>query len=61
MTEILDDKLLTPQEVADLFRVTDRTVRRWAITGRLDGIKMPSGRWRFRESAVTTVMDGTPL
>ena len=31
-------KFLTPKEVADIFRVSVPTVRRWARTGRLPGV-----------------------
>lgn len=44
------DRLLTPAEVASLFRVDPKTVTRWAIQGRISGIRTPGGRWRFRES-----------
>lgn len=58
MTEtLLEEKLLTPQEVAVMFRVTDRTVRRWLNAGKVDGaVRMPSGRWRVRESAVNIIV-----
>jgi excisionase family DNA binding protein len=46
------DRLLTPREVAVLFRVDAKTVARWAATGRIKGVRTPGGQWRFRESDV---------
>jgi excisionase family DNA binding protein len=46
------DRLLTPREVAVLFRVDSKTVARWAATGRIKGVRTPGGQWRFRESDV---------
>ncbi len=39
--------LLTEQEVADLFRVTTRTVRRWARAGQLAPVRI-GGTTRYR-------------
>jgi excisionase family DNA binding protein len=46
------DRLLTPAEVAVLFRVDRKTVTRWANTGLIQSIRTPGGHWRFRESDV---------
>ena len=56
-----DDKqvLLTPGEVARLFRVDPRTVTRWAHTGRLTAIRTPGGHHRFLASEVHSLLDGT--
>jgi excisionase family DNA binding protein len=50
------DRLLTPAEVASLFRVDNKTVTRWANSGRLKGVRTPGGHWRFRESDVRELM-----
>ncbi|GAA1014557.1 BldC family transcriptional regulator [Nocardiopsis tropica] len=42
--------LLTPAEVARLFRVDPETVTRWAFTGRIGSLMTPGGHRRFRES-----------
>jgi excisionase family DNA binding protein len=42
------DRLLTPQEAADIIHVTVSTLLRWAREGRLPSVVMPSGRRRFR-------------
>lgn len=47
----MGDELLTPQEVAQMLRVTDRSVRSWATQGRLHGFKAGKD-WRFTRAAV---------
>jgi len=47
-----DERLLTPGEVAGLFRVDPKTVTRWASAGRIGSIRTPGGHRRFRESEV---------
>ncbi|GAB3047745.1 hypothetical protein GCM10027053_02080 [Intrasporangium mesophilum] len=42
------DRLLTPQEAADLIHVSRSTLLRWAREGRLASVTIPSGRRRFR-------------
>ena len=46
------ERLLTPGEVAGMFRVDPKTVTRWASAGRLGSIRTPGGHRRFRESEV---------
>lgn len=50
------DQLLTPGEVASLFRVDPKTVTRWATAGRIGSIRTPGGHRRFRESEVRTLL-----
>jgi excisionase family DNA binding protein len=54
------DRLLTPGEVAALFRVDPKTVTRWAAAGRISSIRTPGGHRRFRESEVRALLDGEP-
>lgn len=49
------DRLLTPGEVALLFRVDPKTVTRWASAGRIGSIR-PGGHRRFRESEVNDLL-----
>jgi excisionase family DNA binding protein len=49
------DKLLTPGEVAKLFRVDPKTVTRWAWGGKLPSIQTPGGHRRFRERDVAAL------
>ena len=46
------ERLLTPGEVAALFRVDPKTVTRWAASGRISSIRTPGGHRRFREAEV---------
>jgi excisionase family DNA binding protein len=53
-----EDRLLTPGEVASLFRVDPKTVTRWAAAGRIGSIRTPGGHRRFRESEVRALLEG---
>lgn len=44
----LSRELLTPSEVAQMFRVDPKTVTRWATAGRIGSIRTPGGHRRFR-------------
>nr|WP_278250820.1 MULTISPECIES: BldC family transcriptional regulator [unclassified Actinopolyspora] len=48
--------MLTPGEVAAMFRVDPKTVTRWATAGRIGSIRTPGGHRRFRESEVRTML-----
>ena len=50
------EHLLTPGEVASLFRVDPKTVPRWASAGRIGSIRTPGGHRRFRESEVRNML-----
>jgi excisionase family DNA binding protein len=50
------ERLLTPGEVAALFRVDPKTVTRWAAAGRISSIRTPGGHRRFRESEVRALL-----
>ena len=56
-----DDRLLTPREVADLFRVDPKTVTRWADEGRLSSIRTLGGHRRYSELEVTHLLRGSSL
>jgi excisionase family DNA binding protein len=47
-----NDHLLTPAEVAALFRVDPKTVTRWARAGKISAIKTLGGHRRFRTSEI---------
>ena len=51
-----NERLLTPGEVAALFRVDPKTVTRWAASGRITSIRTPGGHRRFRESEVRALL-----
>jgi excisionase family DNA binding protein len=46
------EKLLTPSEVAAMFRVDPKTVTRWAKAGKLSSIRTLGGHRRYRESEI---------
>ena len=50
------ERLLSPGEVALLFRVDPKTVTRWASAGRIGSIRTPGGHRRFRESEVRDLL-----
>ncbi|MCP2262634.1 DNA binding domain-containing protein, excisionase family [Streptoalloteichus tenebrarius] len=52
----VSERLLTPGEVASLFRVDPKTVTRWATAGRIGSIRTPGGHRRFRESEVQALL-----
>ena len=52
------DELLTPAEVAALFRVDPKTVTRWAKAGKLSSIRTLGGHRRYRESEVRALLAG---
>jgi excisionase family DNA binding protein len=47
-----DDALLTPSEVAAMFRVNPKTVTRWARAGKISAIRTLGGHRRFRASEI---------
>jgi excisionase family DNA binding protein len=48
--------LLTPLEVATLFRVDPKTVTRWAKAGKLTSIRTLGGHRRYKESEVKALL-----
>ena len=54
-----DHDLMTPSEVAALFKVSPKTVTRWARAGRLTAIRTLGGHRRFRRTEVEAKLDET--
>jgi excisionase family DNA binding protein len=52
--------LLTPGEVAGMFRVDAKTVNRWAQDGKLTFIRTLGGHRRYREAEVRALLTGLP-
>jgi len=50
------ETLLTPSEVAAIFRVDPKTVTRWAKVGKLSSIRTLGGHRRFREDEVRSLL-----
>ncbi len=56
MGNLGEDRLLTPAEVAEKFRVDPKTVTRSAAADRISSIRTPGGHRRFRESEVRALL-----
>ena len=60
------ETLLTPSEVAAMFRVDPKTVTRWAKAGKISAIRTLGGHRRYREAEVLALLSagsseaGTP-
>ncbi|RYV52592.1 BldC family transcriptional regulator [Pengzhenrongella frigida] len=52
--------LLTPSEVASMFRVDPKTVTRWAKAGKISAIRTLGGHRRFHEDEVRQLLGGVP-
>lgn len=50
------ETLLTPAEVAELFRVDPKTVTRWAKAGKLTAIRTLGGHRRYKSSEVRALL-----
>ncbi|HUB68819.1 MAG TPA: BldC family transcriptional regulator [Acidimicrobiales bacterium] len=55
------DSLLTPAEVAQLFRVNPKTVTRWARAGKITAIRTLGGHRRFRAAEIRRCLDQMEL
>jgi excisionase family DNA binding protein len=51
------DLLLTPSEVAALFRVDPKTVTRWARAGRLTAVRTLGGHRRYHAAEVHGLLE----
>ena len=49
--------LITPAEVASLFRVDPKTVTRWAKAGKLTSIRTLGGHRRYKDSEVKALFN----
>ncbi|HZJ26192.1 MAG TPA: BldC family transcriptional regulator [Acidimicrobiia bacterium] len=47
-----NEALLTPSEVAAMFRVNPKTVTRWARAGKISAIRTLGGHRRFRAAEI---------
>jgi len=52
-----ENELLTPGEVADMFRVNPKTVTRWARAGKISAVRTLGGHRRFRASEIQRLLD----
>jgi excisionase family DNA binding protein len=54
---MVDSKLYTLVEVAELLSVTTATVRTWCTMGKLQGVKLPGGDWRVRKEDLDKMLN----
>lgn len=59
--KVEQEVLLTPSEVASLFRVDPKTVTRWAKAGKLTSIRTLGGHRRYKESEVKNLLANNPV
>jgi excisionase family DNA binding protein len=52
-----EHELLTPGEVALMFRVNPKTVTRWARSGRISAVRTIGGHRRFRSSEINRFLE----
>ncbi|MGW4424938.1 BldC family transcriptional regulator [Streptosporangium sp. NPDC004631] len=53
------EPLLTPAEVATMFRVDPKTVNRWALAGRLTSTRTLGGHRRYHKAEVLALLAGS--
>ena len=51
------DDLLTPNEVAAIFRVNPKTVTRWAQSGKISAIRTLGGHRRFSSTEIMSHLE----
>jgi excisionase family DNA binding protein len=56
-----ENRLLTPSEVAALFRVDPKTVTRWAQQGKLHSIRTLGGHRRYSEVEIQAFLDDSEV
>lgn len=54
------EPLLTPAEVAAMFRVDPKTVTRWAKAGKISSVRTLGGHRRYLASEVQALLAGVP-
>lgn len=57
MADAPDPYDLSPEDVGRLVGVHPDTVKRWAKAGKIPGVKLPGGWWRFRQTEVSDFID----
>jgi excisionase family DNA binding protein len=53
----MENELLTPSEVAVMFRVNPKTVTRWARAGKISAVRTLGGHRRFRASEIRRFLE----
>jgi len=52
-----ENELLTPAEVAAMFRVNPKTVTRWARAGRISAVRTLGGHRRFHAAEIRRCLE----
>jgi excisionase family DNA binding protein len=52
-----ENELLTPSEVALMFRVNPKTVTRWARAGKISAVRTLGGHRRFRATEIRAFLE----
>jgi len=52
-----ENELLTPSEVAAMFKVNPKTVTRWARAGKISAVRTLGGHRRFRATEIRRFLD----
>jgi excisionase family DNA binding protein len=52
-----ENELLTPGEVAVMFRVNPKTVTRWSRAGKISAVRTLGGHRRFRASEIRRFLE----
>lgn len=50
-------EIMTPGQVAAIFKVDPKTVTRWALAGKLSSVKTPGGHRRFFRHEIETLLN----
>ena len=57
MENTTDPSLMTPAEVAELFRVDPKTVTRWADAGKISAVRTLGGHRRYQRDQVLALLN----
>ena len=55
------ERLHTPVEVAELFKVNPLSVTRWAVQGRIGSVRTLGGHTRYKKAEVLRLLHGDPV
>jgi excisionase family DNA binding protein len=53
----MPDEYVSAPAAARLLQISDETIRRWAATGRIRYLRMPSGQLRFLRADLDAIME----
>ena len=56
MENSTEQSLMTPAEVAELFRVDPKTVTRWADAGKISAVRTLGGHRRYQRDQVVALL-----